>query len=116
MPDPLGEHRLFRRRHGRDFAAFLPTIDGHPVRVTLLYGRRPVARATGALTVDVADRDVVLRLSVAATTFLIDRLSFRMAVYRPPPEGRLVVTMFDGVPLTLVATLEGGGDHPVADG
>ncbi len=111
MPEPLGGHRLFRRRQCRELAAFVPALDGHPVRVTVLHGRRQVAIASGDLTVDVADRDVALRLSVGATTFLIEPACFRMAVYSPPPEARLVVTMFDGVPLTLVAVLEGEEDR-----
>ena len=84
----------------------MPALDGHPVRVTLLHGRRQVALASGDLTVDVADRDVALRLVVGTTTFMIEPACFRMAVYRPPPQGRLIVTMFDAVPLTLVAVLE----------
>ena len=88
----------------------MPALDGHPVQVSVLHGRRQVALASGDLTVDVADRDVALRLSVGATTFLIEPACFRMAVYSPPPDGRLVVTMFEAVPLTLVALLMGGDD------
>ena len=116
MSGPLSEHRLYRRRQGQDLAAFVPMLDGHPVRLTLLRGRKQVALATGVLTVDVADRDIVVRLSVAGTTFLIAAASFRMAVYSPPPAARLVITMFDHVPLTLVAVLDAdeegpGGEH-----
>lgn len=89
----------------------MPALDGHPVRVTVLHGRRQVAVASGDLTVDVADRNVALRLSVGTTTFLIEPACFRMACYTPPPEGRLVVTMFDAVPLTLVVVLEAGEDR-----
>lgn len=111
MSDPLGEHRMFRRRQRGAFAAFVPALDGHPARLTLLHGRKQVALASGPLTVDVADRDVVLRLSIGAATFLIEPAGFRLAVYRPPPDGRLVVTLFDGVPLTLVIALEEGDEY-----
>ena len=102
---------MFRRRQCRDFAAFVPALDGHAVRATLLHGRRPVALASGALVVDTSDRDVVVRLTVGTTTFLIETSCFRMAVYSPPPAARLVVTSFEAVPLTLVAVLVGDEDE-----
>lgn len=110
MGHPLSRHRLFRRRDCRDFAAFAAALDGHAVRARLLHGRKEVAVTTGGLTVDLRDRDVAVRLSISATTFLIEPGCFRMAVYSPPPEDRLVITMFDSVPLTLVVSLDGGED------
>ncbi len=53
-----------------------------------------------------------MRLSIAGAIFLVESAAFRLGVYRPSPDGRLVITMFDAVPLTLVVDLEEADDQP----